>query len=107
MAGNPQNISIDAGRTTICRIDLGGDCGDWERYVIRWRKQNDKVELKVIHSDNYEEIRPGTVLAVNYKEFEECTNKYRELGVNKPQDEAVRDFVFYGECRTGDHLTLS
>jgi len=95
MAGNPPNISIDAGRTTIFRIDLGGD---WEKYIIQWRKRNNKVQLKVVHSDNYEEIRPGTVLSIDYKEFEECFNKYRELGANKPQDEAVRDFVFYGKC---------
>jgi hypothetical protein len=99
MAGNPQNISIDMGRTTIYRIDLGGE---WEKYVIRWRKENDKVELKVVYSDNYEEIRPGTVLTIDYKEFEECINKYRELRANKPQDEAVRDFIFYGECLAGN-----
>jgi len=92
---NPQNANISTGRTIICRTDLGGD---WEKYVIQWRKRNNKVQLKVVHSDNYEEIRAGTILNVEYKEFEECVNKYRELGANKPQDEAVRDFVFYYEC---------
>ncbi|MCI4408457.1 MAG: hypothetical protein JHC26_05150 [Thermofilum sp.] len=82
-------------KTVIVRFSLSDD---WEKYVILWRRKDDVVEAKIKFSSNRECLEPGSEFEFDRKSFEECVSKYKELGKNKPEDEAVRDFVFYGKC---------
>jgi len=99
-------VTRKSGRTSITRSDsflsyLMGLASekDVEKYVISWKIKGEGVELKVVYSNNHDELRPGKTLRIRRNEFEECVNRYRGLGSKRPEDEAVRDFVIYGGCR--------